>query len=50
MMIRFQKDYVNDDHNQHDDVLLDLMFHNDAKKQKFLFFVFIRNNLLEFVV
>jgi hypothetical protein len=30
-MIMFRKDYVNEDHNPHDDVQLDSMFHNDAK-------------------
>ena len=33
-MTMFRKYYVNEDHNQHDDVQLDLMFHNDAKKGK----------------
>ncbi len=34
VMTKFPKGYVNEDHNQHDDVQLDLMFHNDAKNIK----------------
>jgi hypothetical protein len=33
-MINFQKDYVNEDRIQHDDVQIDLMFHSDARKSK----------------
>lgn len=31
VLIMFQIDYLNDDHNQHDDVQLDLKFRNDAE-------------------
>ncbi len=49
-MIKFRKDYVNEDHSQHDDVQLDLMFHNDAKKQKINCGNELFKKLLEFVV